>query len=106
MSESDQILTTLREMKAQMYVLTTAVLGGIPEWVTIQKACELKGMNLSTVTGDKRLQPRFGVPDKRESTRKYWKRDTIIEWLGVVGEGDRLEYAQRWPTEYRMINCT
>ena len=103
MTAEAQILTELKEMRAQMNVLTKAVMEGIPEWVTIQKACELKGVKIKTINSDKRLQPRFGIPDKTMGRRKYWTRASILEWLKVLNYDDIQQYAKAHPIEFKMI---
>jgi hypothetical protein len=63
----------------------------LPEWITMRKACELKGVPFNTVRQIPELQPNQGVPDRFHQNVAYFRRETILEWLHVMDE-NRSEY--------------
>lgn len=102
MRAEDVIIAELHELRTQVKVLTAAMWGA-PEWFTLQAACKYKGVNYNTVKTDRRLQPQFGRPDKLVGTRKYWSRETIVEWSQVMDSVDLIKYEKDHPLEAAMI---
>ena len=66
----------------------------IPEFVTLQKACELKGMNPNSLYVQKWQQPCCGTRTEKLNGRNVWKRSDIIEWLQVTDKTLE-EYAKK-----------
>jgi hypothetical protein len=50
-------------------------------WFTLKEACELKNLSYKTACNDTTLQPNYGLPDSTLGKKKYFKRQTIIDWL-------------------------
>lgn len=51
-----------------------------PLWFDLKAACEFKGLQYNTVRCQSALQPRRGVPDAEMGKKKYWNRDTVLNW--------------------------
>lgn len=77
----------------------------LPEWITLDHAARLKGgAAFATYETKYWLQPCCGLESKRVGGRKAWKKDAVIEWLGI--SDDKLpEYASRFgaviPDKYK-----
>ena len=63
----------------------------LPEWITLEKACVLKGCNLNTTKNSIFLQPKCSQADKFLHGRKVWHKTTILHWLNVTDD-NREEY--------------
>ena len=66
----------------------------IPEWLTIEEACKLKGVNLNTVRNSIFFQPRCGRVDDYMHGRKVWHKTTVIEWFSVT-DSNRDQYIEK-----------
>jgi hypothetical protein len=59
----------------------------LPEWITLEKAVALKGGGtLNTYRQKLFLQPCCGMNYRLVSGRRCWRREDVIEWLGVSDE--------------------
>ena len=96
------LLTEIHALKLEVKNLTAAMLHS-PEWFSLRKACEFKGIPYGSVKGRPHKQPRFGFPDKLCGTRKYWSRKTIVEWAQVLDSADFERYRRAHNLEYKMI---
>lgn len=77
---------------------------GTPEWFGLRKACDFKGIPYNSVKGNKYKQPRFGIPDKMDGTKKYWSRKSIVEWSQVINAEDQVKYRQIYLNELKQIH--
>lgn len=52
-------------------------------WVDLRKACQMKGIAYGSVTSNDRKwrQPKGGVPDGLINGKRYWRPETIREWI-------------------------
>lgn len=56
------------------------------EWYDLEMACNLKGLNRSTMYGKPKYQPNYGKADAIICGRKRWHKETIREWLKQVDD--------------------
>ena len=52
----------------------------LPEWIDLETACKLKGINKKTVQNNPRLQPDLSKRE-RAGHRDVWHKSVIIDWL-------------------------
>lgn len=64
-------------------------------WVDLRKACLMKGIAYGSISQSKFRwrQPRGGTPDGIINNRKYWRPETIREWILQTDE-DLLKYKE------------
>jgi hypothetical protein len=69
---------------------------GLPEWVTLERAAAAKGgPALITYQQKKFLQPCCGLNWRLVGGRHCWRREDVIEWLGITDEGLKRYAAER-----------
>jgi len=102
MRYEERLISEITDLKLIVNTLTAAMYGA-PEWFTLRKACQFKGVEYNSVKVSKDRQPLFGIPEKMDGTRKYWSRRTIVEWCAVISESDRLNYRKAHLKEYENI---
>lgn len=67
-------------------------------WLSLEKACELKGINHNTVKSTWWRQPAAGQPDEIINGRKHWKSETVEDWL-PVGDRELINYVRGFGKE-------
>lgn len=68
----------------------------IPEWVTLENACKLKGGGaLQTYKTKLFLQPCCGTNYSYVCGRKSWNKQDVIEWLSIT-DSHLKTYAERY----------
>jgi len=71
---------------------------GLPEWVTLKQAAELKGGPTSTTYEQKSfLMPCCGKNFRMVGGRRCWHRDDVIVWLGITDK-ELKQYADKYST--------
>ena len=96
MLQEERTLRELRELKEGMNKLLS--MGNnhsdIPEWLTLDQACALKGVNKNTIKCNPWLKPGAGLRSMQRycSGRLVYNRDEVVlPWLRVTDE-NLLEY--------------
>lgn len=68
----------------------------LPEWVTLDTACKLKGGGaLETYRAKLFLQPCCGTNAQYVCGRKSWHKQDVIEWLSVTDHSLKV-YAEKY----------
>ena len=96
MSRVDEIRAELAELTLQIKVLSASSMGA-PRYFSLRAACEYKGVQYNSIRPHKEKQPRFGVPDKMDGSKKYWSLESVIEWAEVMDSSDWMEYRGKYP---------
>lgn len=96
MLQEERTLRELQELKEGMNKLLSMVVthSEIPEWVTLDQAVALKGLNKNTVKCNPYLRPGAGNPKMQRycGGRLVFNRDeVVIPWLRITDE-ELLEY--------------
>ena len=96
MLHEERTLRELQELKVGLNKLLSTVVthSDIPEWVTLEQAVALKGLNKNTVKCNPYLRPGAGNPKMQRycGGRLVFNRDeVVIPWLHITDEG-LLEY--------------
>lgn len=86
----------LQELKESVQKLLSMSVShsDIPEWLTLDQAVALKGMNLNTVKANAYLRPGAGNPKMQRycAGRLVFHRDSVVlPWLSITDES-LLEY--------------
>ena len=102
MRVEEVLITQMTDLSIELKALTAFVCGS-PEWFSLRKASEYKGIPYNTVKTDKYRQPKFGIADKMDGTKKYWSRKTVVEWAQVVNDNDLLVYRKKYKIEFQSI---
>lgn len=50
-------------------------------WIDLKRACKMKGISYETVRKFSWRMPNGGAPDAIINNRKYWRPETIREWI-------------------------
>jgi hypothetical protein len=67
-----------------------------PEWITLEAAAALKGgAALATYQSKLFLQPCCGLNYRLIGGRKCWRREDVIQWIGIT-DADLKNYAAEW----------
>ena len=86
----------LEIMKQRHEVEEQSRFKGLPEWVTLEQAAEIKGGPLLTTYRQRSfLRPCCGRNSKMVGGRWCWHRDDVIQWLAVTDEGLKA-YAEKY----------
>lgn len=96
MLQEERTLRELQELKTGLNKLLSTVVNHseIPEWVTLDQAVALKGLNKNTVKCNPYLRPGAGNPQMQRycGGRLVFHRDeVVIPWLRVTDE-NLIEY--------------
>lgn len=96
MLQEERSLRELQELKEGMQKILSMVVthSELPEWVTLEQACSVKGLNKNTVKCNPYLRPGAGNPTMQRHCggRLVFNRDeVVIPWLSVTDE-NLLEY--------------
>jgi hypothetical protein len=77
----------------------------LPEWITLEQAVELKGGgSLNTYRQKQFLQPCCGLNYRLVSGRHCWRRDDVVEWIGISDDALKtyaLRFAVQLPKLYQ-----
>ena len=95
----EEILSGIEDLNLKIETLTAAQFGA-PEWFGLRAACKFKGVEYNSVKSDRSRQPRNGIADKMDGTKRYWHRSTIVEWSKVIDSTDWYSYQKKHQTEY------
>jgi hypothetical protein len=69
--------------------------GDLPEWITLEHATALKGGAAKNTYRQKLfLQPCCGKNYRLVGGRRCWRRDDVIEWLGITDDNGLKSYAE------------
>jgi hypothetical protein len=78
--------------------------GDLPEWITLDTAIALKGgASKATYRQEPFLQPCCGKNYRRVGGRRCWRRDDIIEWLGITDDDGLKSYTENLGVELPKI---
>ena len=90
MEHQPQVALVLPQLTTITEMLERALSGAATaEWYTIEQAYKAKygdpnnGPSLVTLKKNLALQPRGGIPDGWQQSRKVWRRETITRWILV-----------------------
>lgn len=91
-AEINILSAEMRKLQAQMKRLievneTILSVKNIPEYCTLEQACELKGgSTYKNISKRPWQQPCCGTKSHKYNGRRVWHRDEIIKWLKVTDE--------------------
>jgi hypothetical protein len=90
-----QQIESLQEQINQIHKVIRGLANWPDPWITLKRACSMKGVSWETVRKTPWRQPKGGEPDEIINNRVYWRPETIQEWILL---GDR-ELARRYKTQ-------
>ena len=96
MLQEERTQRDLQELKAGMKKLLAMIVNhsDIPEWLTLDQAVALKGLNKNTVKCNPYLRPGAGDPKMQRQCGGrlvFYRDEVVIPWLQVTDE-NLLEY--------------
>lgn len=94
-SQIEQRFESLQQQIDHMNKVLRGLANWPDPWITLKRACAMKGVSWETVRRTPWRQPNGGEPDEIINNRVYWRPETIQEWILL---GDR-ELARRYKTQ-------
>jgi hypothetical protein len=68
----------------------------LPAWINLDLATQLKGgCSPDWIKNNLCLQPCCGTNYKSIGGRKCWRKDDVIEWLGI-SDNELKQYSEKW----------